>query len=169
MNSPGLTFIKIFFALLILSFSIPSHAEELNNKEALKGIKSMNVIYDIRKSNPNAMLIYLKGIESNRTNLIKEGVEPHQRIIFIAKSVKFITTKPSQDVEVEYEDVLKKVAVQIQRLVDLGVKMEVCSAATAAFNVDNDTLLPGIKPVRSGFLSVMGWQAQGYQLVPVYD
>ncbi|WP_319381081.1 DsrE family protein [Thiomicrorhabdus sp.] len=163
------SFLKLFFTLFVLSFTLPSYAEELNNKEAMQGLKSMHVIYDIRKSNPNAMLVYLKGIESNRTNLLKEGVEPHQRIIFIAKAVKFITTKPSHEVEIEYEEVLQKIAVQVQRLVDLGVKMEVCSAATAAFNVDNDTLLPGIKAVRSGFLSVMGWQAQGYQLVPVYD
>ncbi|WP_243755416.1 DsrE family protein [Thiomicrorhabdus sp. 6S3-12] len=135
----------------------------------MQGLKSMHVIYDIRKSTPNAMLVYLKGIESNRSNLIKEGVEPHQRIVFIARSVKFITTQPSEEVEMQYGPVLEKVAAQIARLVELGVKMEVCSAATAAFNVDNDTLLPGIKPVRSGFLSVMGWQAQGYQLVPVYD
>lgn len=58
---------------------------------------------------------------------------------------------------------------QIKRLKSLGIEMEVCSAATAAYKIDNSTILPGIKVVRSGFLSVMGWQAQGYQLVPVYN
>lgn len=162
-------FLQLLFTFFVLTFSMPSSAEELNNKEAMQGLKSMHVIYDIRKSNPNAMLAYLKGIESNRTNLVKEGVEPHQRIVFIASAVKFITTKPSEDVEMEYAPVLKEIAEQVARLVELGVKMEVCSAATAAFKVDNATILPGIKVVRSGFLSVMGWQAQGYQLVPVYN
>ena len=162
-------FLQLLLTFFVLTFSMPSSAEELNNKEAMQGLKSMYVIYDIRKSNPNAMLAYLKGIESNRTNLVKEGVEPHQRIVFIASAVKFITTKPSEDVEMEYAPVLKKIAEQVARLVELGVKMEVCSAATAAFKVDNATILPGIKVVRSGFLSVMGWQAQGYQLVPVYN
>lgn len=158
-----------FFILLSGFFSQQVVAKELNNEEAMNGLKTMHVIYDIRKSNPKAMLVYLKGIESNRANLIKEGVEPHQRIIFIASAVKFITTKPAEDVELEYGPVLDDVAAQIEKLVSLGVKMEVCSAATRAFNVDNDTLLPGIKAVRSGFLSVMGWQTQGYSLVPVYD
>ena len=162
-------FLQLIFTFFVLTFSMPSSAESLNNKEAMQGLKSMHVIYDMRKSNPNMMLVYLKGIESNRNNLIKEGVEPHQRIIFIAKAVKFITTQPSEEVEMEYGPVLKQVASQIARLNKLVVKMEVCSAATAAFGVDNATLLPGIKVVRSGFLSVMGWQAQGYQLVPVYD
>jgi len=161
--------LQILLIFLLGFFSQQVYAENLNNKEAMNGLKTMHVIYDIRKSNPKAMLVYLKGIESNRQNLIKEGVEPHQRIIFIASAVKFITTKPAEDVELEYAPVLKNIAAQIEKLVSLGVKMEVCSAATRAFNVDNDTLLPGIKAVRSGFLSVMGWQAQGYQLVPVYD
>lgn len=163
------TFLQLLFTFFVLTFSMPSSAEELNNKEAMQGITEMHVIYDIRKSNPNPMLTYLKAIESNRANLIKEGVEPHQRIIFISKAVKFITTKPSEEVDMEYAPVLEKIAVQIARLKELGVKMEACAAATAAYGVDNDTMLPGIKVVRSGFLSVMGWQAQGYQLVPVYD
>lgn len=143
-------------------------AAELNNQAALQGLKEIHVLYDIRKSHPKAMLAYLKGIESNRANLIKEGVKPHQRIIFIADAVKFITTQPAESVLLEHEATLAEIAKQIQRLVELDVKMEVCSAATAYFKVDNSTLLPGIQPVRSGFLSVMGWQAQGYALVPVY-
>lgn len=151
-----------------LSWTPTVSAVELNNQAALQGLKEMHVLYDIRKSHPKAMLAYLKGIESNRANLIKEGLKPHQRIIFIADAVKFITTQPAESVLLEHEETLDEIAKQIQRLVELGVKMEVCSAATAYFKVDNSTLLPGIEPVRSGFLSVMGWQAQGYALVPVY-
>lgn len=57
----------------------------------------------------------------------------------------------------------------IKRRKSLGVDMEVCSAATAAYKIDNATILPEIKVVGSGFLSVTGWQAKGYQLVPVYN
>lgn len=145
-----------------------TQAAELNNEEALKGITEIHTLYDIRKSDPAVMLSYLKGVESNYNNLVKEGVKPNSRIIFISSAVKFITTKPSDEVELEHGETLKGIAVQIKRLIDMGVKMEVCAAATAYFKVDNATLLPGIKPVRSGFIAVMGWQAQGYSLVPVY-
>lgn len=149
---------------------IPSilQAAELNNQEALKGLSEIHTLYDIRKSNPSVMLAYLKGIETNHQNLIKENIKPNLRIIFISSAVQFITTHPSDAVALEHEETLKGIAEQIKRLIDIGVKMEVCGTATAYFKVDNDTLLPGIKPVRSGFLSVMGWQAQGYSLVPVY-
>lgn len=167
----NMRFFKALAAVMLAAFwLLPSatQAAELNNKEALEGITEMYTLYDIRKANPAVMLSYLKGIESNYNNLVKEGVKPNSRIIFISSAVKFITTKPSDEVELEHGDTLKGIAVQIQRLIDMGVKMEVCASATAYFKVDNDTLLPGIKPVRSGFIAVMGWQAQGYSLVPVY-
>ena len=165
---------RVFKTLAVVMLSalwflpVATQAAELNNKEALQGITEIHTLYDIRKSDPGVMLSYLKGVESNYNNLVKEGVKPNSRIIFIASAVKFITTKPSEEVELEHGETLKGIAVQIQRLIDMGVKMEVCASATAYFKVDNDTLLPGIKPVRSGFISVMGWQAQGYSLVPVY-
>ncbi len=161
----------IAFWLLASTFmmSSPSQATELNNQEALAGIKEIKVVYDIRKANPQLLLAYLKGIESNRNNLALEGVKATQRVVFIADAVKYITTKPSEEVSMEHGDLLPKIAEQIKRLKSLGVDMEVCSAATAAYKIDNATILQEIKVVRSGFLSVMGWQAQGYQLVPVYN
>jgi len=164
-------FSKAFAALFLSTFwllPVTTQAAELNNQAALKGITEIHTLYDIRKSDPRVMLAYLKGIESNYQNLLKENVKPNLRIIFISSAVQFITTKPSEEVALNHEEALQGIAMQIQRLIDLGVQMEVCSTATAYFKVDNATLLPGIKPVRSGFLSVMGWQAQGYSLVPVY-
>ncbi len=153
----------------VLTIGLSAQASELNNQAALAGIQEIKVIYDVRKANPQLLLAYLKGIESNRNNLVLEGVKATQRIIFIADAVKYITSKPSDEVSLEHGDLLAKIAEQIKRLKSLGVEMEVCSAATAAYKIDNATILPEIKVVRSGFLSVMGWQAQGYQLVPVYN
>lgn len=155
-------------SLLITFGAVQVQAAELHNKAAMKGIKEMKVIYDMRKSDPNVMLAYLKGIEGNRKNLVLEGVKPVQRIIFISSAVQFITTEPSDEVLMNHGEALTKIAEVIKHLQSIGVEMEVCNAATAFFNIDNDTLLPGLVPVRSGFLSVMGWQQQGYQLVPVY-
>jgi len=150
------------------SLTAQAAASDLNNKASLKGLSEIYTLYDVRKANPKAMLSYLKGIESNYNNLIKENVKPHFRIIFISSAVQFITTHPSDIIEMEYSDTLKNIAKQITRLKNIGVKMEACATAMAYFKVDNDTLLPGITPVRSGFIAVMGWQAQGYSLVPIY-
>jgi hypothetical protein len=44
----------------------------------------------------------------------------------------------------------------------------VCSVATRVFGIDNNTILSGMKPVSDGFISLIGYQAQGYHLVPVF-
>jgi intracellular sulfur oxidation DsrE/DsrF family protein len=155
-------------AMFMLLVSLPSQAAQLNNHAALKGVDEVHVLYDVRKSNPKALLAYLGFIETNRKYLEEEGVKPHQRIVFISASLQFITTQPSDEVALEHEETLAKIAKQVERLNQLGVKMEACGTAAAFFNVDVDTLLPGIQPVRSGFLSLMGWQKQGYQIIPVY-
>lgn len=164
--------IKLWVICLFSGFGFFStatvYAAGLTNAEALKGLKDVYALYDVRNSNPKVVLANLKFIESNYQNLLKEKVKPHLRIIFISGAVQFITTQPSEMVDMEYGDTLQAIAVQVERLVKLGVAMEACGGAMAYFNVDYNTLLPGIKPVRSGFISVMGWQAQGYSLIPVY-
>ena len=143
-------------------------AESLDNAQALKGIETVRAVYDVRKSNPKALSAYLKAILGNHADLLDEGVKPDLRLVFIAESVKFITTEPTPEIAFEHEATLAEIAKSITELDRLGVKMEVCGGATRALGVDNATLLPELEPVRSGFIAIMGYQTQGYALVPVY-
>jgi intracellular sulfur oxidation DsrE/DsrF family protein len=143
-------------------------AETLDNAQALQGINTARAVYDLRKSNPKALAAYLKAIVGNHADLREAGVKPDLRLVFIAEAVKFITTDPAPEVALEHEATLADIAKTITELDRLGVKMEVCGGATRAFGVDNQTLLPELKAVRSGFIAVMGYQNQGYALVPVY-
>jgi intracellular sulfur oxidation DsrE/DsrF family protein len=49
-----------------------------------------------------------------------------------------------------------------------GIKLEICLIAAKVFNVDPASVLPEIKRVGNGWISMIGYQAQGYSLVPVY-
>ncbi|WP_018141774.1 DsrE family protein [Thioalkalivibrio sp. ALJ7] len=162
--------ILILLLAVLLPFGLVSKAsaEGLDNREATQDIETMRAVYDMRKSDPNVMLAYLRGIATNHENLVKEGVEPDLRMVFIADAVKFITTDPEPEVAIDHGDTLEEIAKAVERLDELGVKMEVCAAATRAYGVDNDKVLDSIKPVRSGFIAIMGYQNQGYALVPVY-
>jgi intracellular sulfur oxidation DsrE/DsrF family protein len=44
----------------------------------------------------------------------------------------------------------------------LGVQMEVCGAATKHFGVDNASIPEEMTVVGNGFISLIGWQTQGY-------
>ncbi|RRQ20539.1 DsrE family protein [Thiohalobacter thiocyanaticus] len=144
-------------------------AAELDNRTAIGDLEQIRAVYDVRKSSANALDFYLGAIITNIENLEKEGVESDLVMVFISHSVKFINTEPTLETQADYGPALESIAKRIATLQEMGVRMEACNGATTAFNVDNDTLLPGIEPVRSGFISLMGYQNNGYALIPVYD
>ena len=46
--------------------------------------------------------------------------------------------------------------------------MELCSIAADAKKIDKGDFLPGIEVVANGYISVIGYQSKGYNLVPIY-
>ncbi len=48
-----------------------------------------------------------------------------------------------------------------------GVKLEVCLYAVKVMGVDKTTIIPEIDQVANGFVSVIGYQMQGYAVVRV--
>ena len=165
--SRALQVLSLAMAALIIAPTVA--AENLHNRAAIDGLETVKAVYDVRKSNPNALDMYLKAIITNVENLEKESVQADLVMVFISHSVKFINTEPALETEADYGEALASIAQSIETLQELGVRMEACNGATRAFDVDNDTLLPGIEPVRSGFISLMGYQNNGYALIPVYD
>ena len=61
-----------------------------------------------------------------------------------------------------------EIEANVEALAALGIKQEVCAVATRVFGVDNKTVIPGLTLVGDGFISLIGYQSQGYHLVPVY-
>jgi intracellular sulfur oxidation DsrE/DsrF family protein len=49
-----------------------------------------------------------------------------------------------------------------------GIRFEICMVAVKVFGVEASSILPEIKQVHNGWISLIGYQAKGYSLVPVY-
>ena len=48
-----------------------------------------------------------------------------------------------------------------------GVKLEICLYAAKVMGVGEDTIIPEIDRVGNGFVSVIGYQKQGYAVVRI--
>ena len=48
-----------------------------------------------------------------------------------------------------------------------GIKFESCLIAAKLLGVEPSSILPEIKQVGNGWISLIGYQARGYSLVPV--
>lgn len=152
---------------LIFSFSV-THAAPINDSNALQGVKTGKGVFLIDIGDPQKTAFYLKIIEGTHAGFVRQNVTTDFVLVFIGPTVRFLTTQPSDEVAIEYEDALKSIAESVKQLAQLGVRMEVCSVATAVFKIRNETLLPELKLVGDGFISLIGYQTQGYKLVPVF-
>lgn len=138
-----------------------------NDADALKGVETGKAIFDINMTDAKKMTLYLMVIKETVEGLQQQGVKPDVVLAFRGLSVKLISTN-RDDMELTDDEHLDKIAEQLAELQKMGVRMEACSVATRLFNVDNATLLEGVKPVGNTFISLIGYQAQGYANIPIY-
>jgi uncharacterized protein len=62
---------------------------------------------------------------------------------------------------------LDELARTIKDMAKDGIKLEICLIAAKVFGVEPSSVLPEIKQVGYGWISLIGYEAKGYSLVPV--
>jgi len=160
--------VKPLLLVLLLFPGICFSGEKYNDSAALKDLKVAKSVFLIDFTSANKTDFYLKIIKGSFNNLLKQNVKPEFVLVFIGKTVTFLTTEPDDEIEMEYAAQLKSIAATAKELKQLGVRMEVCAVATDVFKVKNNTILPSMDVVGDGFISLIGWQNQGYKLVPIF-
>jgi intracellular sulfur oxidation DsrE/DsrF family protein len=157
--------VAITLALLVAhpTFAAPKP----DDAHALRNVELGKVVFDINMADAKKMTLYLSVIRETVDDLKRQNVEPDVILAFRGMSVRLIS-KDREQMELTDFEHLDKIAEQLADLREQGVRMEACSVATRLFGVDNGTLLDGIKPVGNTFVSLTGYQAQGYANIPIY-
>ena len=159
----------IFLTLFLLATNTTSYAAPVvNDKAALGSLKNGKGVFLIDIGDAKKMNFYLEVIQGTVKGMQAQGVKPDFVLVYIGPSVKYLTTAPAKDIEASISDVLMDIENNVTKLEELGVKQEICAVATDVFGIDNNTLTPGLTLVGDGFISLIGYQAQGYYLVPVF-
>ena len=143
-------------------------ASAADDAKALQGLKTGKGVFLVDIGSPKKLALYLDVIQGTHRGMERQGVEPDFIVVYIGPSVRFLTTEPDDLLEMEHGDRLQTIADSVAALDRLGVRQEVCDVATDVFEIDNATLLPQTELVGDGFISLIGYQSQGYHLVPVY-
>ena len=161
---------KTLFAVLMLlaSTTVQDGKVVINDAAALGDLKTGKGVFLVDIGDPGKLNFYLEVIQGSYKGMKDQGVDPDFILVFIGPSVKYLSTSPSPETEQEAGGVLMEIESNVETLATLGVRQEVCAVATRVFGIDNETLLPGLTPVGDGFISIIGYQSQGYHLVPVY-
>ncbi|MGD2084353.1 MAG: DsrE family protein [Chromatiales bacterium] len=164
---------RIMFVVPVLLAALlagagPAGAQAAGAGSPVDAAVAAKAVFHVNIASPAKLAVHLGVIERTWKDLKARGSEPDLVVVFIGPSVRYLTTAPGDQIALEYEDVLKRIAASVGRLGGNGVRLEICGLAMQAFGVDPATVLPGLEAVDNGYLPVIDYQARGYSLVPVF-
>lgn len=155
----------IIAAVLLVSLvgTKPMHAENVQDANALSGLNEVKVAFDMQTGNSAALLKQLEVIEETRESLIKQGIKPSFVITFRGPATKLVQTDASQ-IAAEDRANATTIAGKIRALKEAeGVaSIEQCAVAVRLAGTKQENVLPEIKVVGNGWISLMAYQAKGY-------
>jgi intracellular sulfur oxidation DsrE/DsrF family protein len=167
MQTRSMTRLLPSLALMLLTAAALAE-EQYSDAAALKGVSEGKGLFLVDITEPKKTAMYLNIIEGTHAGLSRQGIEPDLVVVYIGPTVRFLTTKPDDLLEMEHGETLADIQQSIKELAALGVRQEVCAIANRVFEIDNATMPPELTIVGDGFISLIGYQSQGYKLVPIY-
>lgn len=133
---------------------------------ALNGLSEAKVAFDIKDGEGKALLARLDIIDETRLSLIQQGVAPHFILSFRGPATRLVQTDQDK-IKPEDRELAAKVAAKIKELSTArGVDgFEQCSLAVRQQGTSAEKVLPQIRVVGNGFISLMAYQAKGYAYI----
>jgi intracellular sulfur oxidation DsrE/DsrF family protein len=168
MKRESRTMVFSLFFLICLSFVAVANGfcEEY---EALRGLKSVKAVFDVRIGDPKSAALHLKLIQETFKDrgILSVTKKPVFVVVFIGPSVKLIS-KNRDGFSPDDQKALDEIASTVSAMTKSGIRLESCLVAAHVFGVDPASILPGIKRVPNGWVSLIGYEAKNYSLVPAY-
>ena len=158
--------ITLFLAVFIGLPFAPALAGEYDN--SLKDVTGIKAVFDVSQGSAkvsNVVFWAVKNVYEDKT-VSNLSEKTKLAVVFHGPAVKLISTvrdglSKEDSIEIDkFQDTLRQMKKD-------GVKLEVCLYAAKVMGVDPATIIPEIDRVGNGFISVIGYQAQGYAVVKV--
>ena len=158
-------FIAVVFIFVVALMASPATAGEY---AALEGVKSVKTVFDVSQGSPQTANIVFWAVNNvNDDKSVRALSKPPQVVVvFHGPAVKMISTDRNGFKESDNE-ALDKFTNMIQKMKKDGVKFEVCDYALKVMGIDPKTVLTEVDHVGNGFISIAGYQAQGYSVVTI--
>jgi intracellular sulfur oxidation DsrE/DsrF family protein len=155
--------------LLFLAGAATASAADsgLKDTAALHDVKVAKGVFMMDVKEPGRMAHVLKVIGETSEGISKQSVKPELIVVVIGRSVAFLT-KDRRGIPYTDQRSITEIHNAIGKLKTMGIRTEVCGIALRGMDVQPDALIADVTPVGNGYISAIGYQSQGYQLVPVY-
>ena len=136
---------------------------------ALEGVKEIKVIFDVRGKNVKPITLQLDLIHKtfNDPGIRAVSQKPKVAVVFGGGAVKLLSSNRDGYSDQE-KMLLELIAGKLAEMNRDGIRLEVCLFAADVHDVDPATIPEFIHRVDNGWISTLGYQAQGYSLVAVF-
>lgn len=155
--------------LLLGFFFLTASTGNAAEYDFLQGLKSFKAVVDVRAGKAKSLALQLGLIHNMYKDASVRNVtdKPEFVLVFIGPAVKLVSTN-TEGFSAEDKLMVAKIAETISAMAQDGIKFEICLIAVDLLGVDRASILPEIKHVGNGWISLVGYQHKGYGLVPVY-
>jgi intracellular sulfur oxidation DsrE/DsrF family protein len=156
---------QVWLAALIFSL-LNGGANAADDKVVLTGLKEVKVAFDIKEGNPKFLLNRLDIIDETRQSLIQQGVTPHFILAFRGPATRLLQTDTAM-IKPEDRELATKVAAKVGQMSSAaGVDgFEQCAVAVREQGTKVEKVLPQVRVVGNGFISLMAYQSKGYAYI----
>lgn len=167
LNNPKRLYPVIIITMGVL-LALTGTSATAEDYRALEGVSGLDSVFDIGIGSPQGAVVTFGAIRGVHKAKAVTGLHaaPRTVLVFHGGAVKLISSDRSSFMPRD-DEALDKLAGMIRQFKQDGIRMEVCMYAVNALGIDPATLMAEIEPVGNGFISVLGYQQQGYALVSV--
>jgi len=161
---------KLFVTMTLTTLAFVALTVALVPKEGLARSAApveAKIVFDMRDAVPEIAALHLQLMHRTHLQLQAAGRKPDLKVVFIAHPVKFLSSDRSA-FSAEDQQFLEQIDQTITLMVEAGIDIEVCRTALDFFHVDPASIRPDVTEVRNGWLSLLTYQEEDFQLIPVY-
>jgi hypothetical protein len=149
-------------ALLAVA-ATPVYPETPKDQATLFGLKEVKVAFDLQNGDGKTLLKQLEVIDETRQSLIEQGVKPQFVLTFRGPATTLVQTDQSQ-IKPENREYVSKIAEKIHELraADAVNSIEQCAVAVRLSGTKPENVVPDVKVVGNGWISLTAYQAKRY-------
>jgi len=154
-------------AAAVLSGTPLQAADKAGDAAALKGVTTGKVVFDISTAKPETLATLLSVVRETYDDLVRQNVEPEMVLAIRGAPVKYVRAD-REDLPLETREAVEKVNAILDDLSKRpGVRVEVCAITNRMLGLADAGIKPNFHVVGNTWVSLVGYQAQGYALVPI--
>ncbi len=162
--------IKIYIVtVLALSLLFIAAGSTAGEYASLQGLDTIKAVFDVRSKNVDTAALQLDLIHQTYHDQYIRNVTDHPEMtIVIGGAAVRMVSSDKDDFSEEETILLGLMEGKIATMIRDGIRFEICLFAADIFDVEPETILPGIHHVGNGWISLIGYQARGYSLVAAF-